>query len=456
MIIAVATDSDVILYDTQQHAPFAHMQKIHYTRLTDITWSPDGLILACSSTDGYCTFVTFSPNELGVQYKIEEIEEETVLDVLNNVADESEDVIVKETTANSSEKQPEAVTKPKTLTLLQQWAIKSPNNSILNKKSINEKVKNLIISETIEITDSPEKPPNNETSINKQITPKRIFPIKIGECSREATESSNNKLKLTPKRSSKKEPKEPSNGTTPKRNSILTFLKSENVTPTKKKKIIDKTVHVMPMECETEEARDAWKCVENKDCITLDEDSEFKLELTMSETCNSDVSNSLKTDSEIKLDDDTKYSKTNAPKDSKSKNSNEKSANMVGQVSTSSDSNLSQNNEQNSNDNITEVTGIKPKRRVPLITLSNVKENDNAEEKTINGGTNSNNSIQIESDRKQENKCTSNIKENETAAIDKKLAAKEINTKSSEEKLKGRRVALITLSGPKTKCKKEI
>lgn len=80
MVFAIATDSDVVLYDTQQTAPFAHLQNIHYTRLTDLTWSLDGRILAAASTDGFCTIVTFEPEELGKVYVKEESEaEESVL-----------------------------------------------------------------------------------------------------------------------------------------------------------------------------------------------------------------------------------------------------------------------------------------------------------------------------------------------------------------------------------------
>lgn len=71
MIIAVATRSSVILYDTEQSTPFAVISNIHYTRLTDISWSSDGKILAVSSTDGFCSIITFSSDELGEIYKVE-------------------------------------------------------------------------------------------------------------------------------------------------------------------------------------------------------------------------------------------------------------------------------------------------------------------------------------------------------------------------------------------------
>lgn len=75
MIFAVATKSSVYLYDTQQKIPFGLISNIHYTRLTDLTWSNDGTVLIVSSTDGYCSIVQFNENELGVVYKEKTISE---------------------------------------------------------------------------------------------------------------------------------------------------------------------------------------------------------------------------------------------------------------------------------------------------------------------------------------------------------------------------------------------
>ena len=38
MVMAVATRCSVLLYDTQQEAPFARISNIHFTRLTDLSW----------------------------------------------------------------------------------------------------------------------------------------------------------------------------------------------------------------------------------------------------------------------------------------------------------------------------------------------------------------------------------------------------------------------------------
>ncbi|XP_072939227.1 chromatin assembly factor 1 subunit B isoform X2 [Epargyreus clarus] len=65
LVLAVATKRCVLLYDTQQRAPLALVSNVHYTRLTDLTWSPDGRMLVASSTDGFCSVITFGEGELG-------------------------------------------------------------------------------------------------------------------------------------------------------------------------------------------------------------------------------------------------------------------------------------------------------------------------------------------------------------------------------------------------------
>ncbi|KAK8393219.1 hypothetical protein O3P69_013315 [Scylla paramamosain] len=68
MIFAVATQNAVLLYDTQQPVPFGRLSNIHYTHLSDLSWSSDGRILVMSSTDGYCSLVSFAEGELGTPY----------------------------------------------------------------------------------------------------------------------------------------------------------------------------------------------------------------------------------------------------------------------------------------------------------------------------------------------------------------------------------------------------
>ncbi|XP_006862667.1 PREDICTED: chromatin assembly factor 1 subunit B [Chrysochloris asiatica] len=69
VVFAVASEDSVLFYDTQQSFPFGYVSNIHYHTLSDISWSSDGAFLAISSTDGYCSFVTFEKDELGIPLK---------------------------------------------------------------------------------------------------------------------------------------------------------------------------------------------------------------------------------------------------------------------------------------------------------------------------------------------------------------------------------------------------
>ncbi|XP_041067379.1 chromatin assembly factor 1 subunit B [Carcharodon carcharias] len=69
LVFAVASEDSILLYDTQQTIPFGYISNIHYHTLSDITWSRDGTFLTISSTDGYCSFVTFEKDELGIPLK---------------------------------------------------------------------------------------------------------------------------------------------------------------------------------------------------------------------------------------------------------------------------------------------------------------------------------------------------------------------------------------------------
>lgn len=77
IIFAVVTQDSILFYDSQQMFPFAYVSQVHYLRLTDLSWSPDGRVLMVTSSDGFITFVMFDQEELGVQYqgKLLELEE---------------------------------------------------------------------------------------------------------------------------------------------------------------------------------------------------------------------------------------------------------------------------------------------------------------------------------------------------------------------------------------------
>lgn len=71
-LFAVLTWDTVLIYDTIQAAPLTVVKNIHYSNLSDATWSPDGHVLVVSSTDGYLTIVQFEQGELGTVYHRQE------------------------------------------------------------------------------------------------------------------------------------------------------------------------------------------------------------------------------------------------------------------------------------------------------------------------------------------------------------------------------------------------
>ncbi|KAJ5988718.1 Chromatin assembly factor 1 subunit B [Penicillium waksmanii] len=68
MIYAVATQDAILVYDTQQHTPLCVVSNLHFATFTDLTWSNDGLTLIMSSSDGFCSTLSFAPGELGQIY----------------------------------------------------------------------------------------------------------------------------------------------------------------------------------------------------------------------------------------------------------------------------------------------------------------------------------------------------------------------------------------------------
>ncbi|PKS09887.1 hypothetical protein jhhlp_004510 [Lomentospora prolificans] len=68
MIYAVATQDSVILYDTQQQSPLCVVSNLHCATFTDLTWASDGLTLLITSSDGFCSTLSFDPGELGEVY----------------------------------------------------------------------------------------------------------------------------------------------------------------------------------------------------------------------------------------------------------------------------------------------------------------------------------------------------------------------------------------------------
>ncbi|GME28529.1 wd40 repeat-like protein [Neofusicoccum parvum] len=65
MVYAVATQDAVHIYDTQQQKPLCIVSNLHFATFTDLAWSTDGSTLLMTSSDGFCSCLTFAPGELG-------------------------------------------------------------------------------------------------------------------------------------------------------------------------------------------------------------------------------------------------------------------------------------------------------------------------------------------------------------------------------------------------------
>ena len=86
IVYAVATQDAVLVYDTQQQTPLSVVSNLHFATFTDLAWyaihslsaiendllipfrSSDGLTLIMSSSDGFCSTISFVPGELGQVY----------------------------------------------------------------------------------------------------------------------------------------------------------------------------------------------------------------------------------------------------------------------------------------------------------------------------------------------------------------------------------------------------
>ncbi|THC98899.1 hypothetical protein EYZ11_001612 [Aspergillus tanneri] len=68
IVYAVATQDAILVYDTQQQTPICVVSNLHFATFTDLAWSNDGLTLIMSSSDGFCSTLTFTPGELGQTY----------------------------------------------------------------------------------------------------------------------------------------------------------------------------------------------------------------------------------------------------------------------------------------------------------------------------------------------------------------------------------------------------
>jgi len=68
MYLAVACKDSIFIYDTESLQCVVFVGGLHLASITDISWTTNGTILAVSSRDGYCSFVSFSDKELGERF----------------------------------------------------------------------------------------------------------------------------------------------------------------------------------------------------------------------------------------------------------------------------------------------------------------------------------------------------------------------------------------------------
>jgi hypothetical protein len=369
MIIAVGTDHDVILYDTQQLAPFAYFRDIHYTRLTDLTWSKDGLLLVASSTDGYCALITFEPNELGVLYVKEESEvEESIMDVSG---------------CEELDKDCPEFVKPKKLNLLEQWAIKTPKTN--KNKNIPANSRN---NETAEEDTSKRKRQNE--SDKSEVVCKRIKPIPVDD------KNINNENIYKKK---DVESVSPSTTTISKKvsskvGSLINFLKPGSKEKSNEPEKTKNSTSLPPVTIILDEieARDAWRCEKSEDTsftqteiINVDDYTEdFSLHL---EDTNSKASQSTDTQKSITKETENSNSKasqsTDTQKSTTKETENSEDCNKsdpIQDLEKKTDQILPKiisESEKPTNKTLTvnpqEKVNV-PKRRIPLITLSSPKQ----------------------------------------------------------------------------------
>lgn len=81
-VYAVFSLDQLAVYRTDMESPIALIGNMHYSPLTDASWSCDGLHIFMSSTDGFCSLVEFSNGELGDYYLEKAIDED--LEQTNN------------------------------------------------------------------------------------------------------------------------------------------------------------------------------------------------------------------------------------------------------------------------------------------------------------------------------------------------------------------------------------
>ncbi|KAK6459859.1 WD40-repeat-containing domain protein [Scheffersomyces coipomensis] len=96
MIFAVATQESIIIYNTSDFQPLGYVSNLHYSYITDIAWSPEGDKIIVSSTDGFCSVISFDEGIFGSIYEapIEKVEEKVNTEVVDPISEPVKEVVL--------------------------------------------------------------------------------------------------------------------------------------------------------------------------------------------------------------------------------------------------------------------------------------------------------------------------------------------------------------------------
>nr|CAB3230400.1 chromatin assembly factor 1 subunit B-like [Phallusia mammillata] len=161
-VFAIATNEDVLVYDTQHLSPFAMASNIHYASITDLSWSPDGKFLCVSSRDGFCSIMQFDDGEIGEVYKPSKSEE--VLDD-NKTNDQDKSINNKENIVCTSE-----------------------GKSSTTIETEKEEAMDVVISEKESAAQNNEIDTNTKTISTSDVKPRRVTLTKVQEPQQTTTE----------------------------------------------------------------------------------------------------------------------------------------------------------------------------------------------------------------------------------------------------------------------------
>eukprot|EP01133_Synstelium_polycarpum_P008654 gene8654-10154_t len=102
MVFAICTQDTIVLYDTQSTRPLLMVSELHYAPITDMSWSSDGSILMVTSEDGFCSYLSFAPGELGTPVIESEYPESMKLSMALRAEALKEEEDTNDTTANAT------------------------------------------------------------------------------------------------------------------------------------------------------------------------------------------------------------------------------------------------------------------------------------------------------------------------------------------------------------------